>query len=368
MTVAILLPFEVITGYLKKFAENLTENANPVNAETWQSPVRKLVSPLANRVLISNIRIVKQVAVGKNECSDFYPMECDALVDPPTYTSCHQRFGLIACDEQSGVCPAFFRSDATLQDDKLSGGIVFAIGIMIVFIGVLVMILILEKLLRRIISSQVLYKATKNMNGCLAISFGYLAIALGAGITMLFQSPIITSSTLMPLVGVGALRLEQVYPITLGSNLGAALTGITVAMCSDSIQALQMAVVNLMFSVTGIAMFYPIPLMRKIPIYTARQVSRGVRIWSGFPLVYLGLVFLLMPWILFKLTAHFDHDAKGFDVLASISLLFLVPAMVYLVCHDIQSMNRRQDTEEGDTVAEDEDDEDFEGDDDEIKF
>jgi sodium-dependent phosphate cotransporter len=56
-------------------------------------------------------------------------------------------------------------------------------------------------------STRILYKAT-NVNG-------YIAILIGAAMTVLVQSSSITTSALTPLIGMGALRLEQMLPLTL---------------------------------------------------------------------------------------------------------------------------------------------------------
>ena len=42
----------------------------------------------------------------------------------------------------------------------------------------------------------------------------------------------ITTSTLTPLVGMGVLRLEKMYPITLGGNVGTTVTGIMAALAN----------------------------------------------------------------------------------------------------------------------------------------
>ena len=54
---------------------------------------------------------------------------------------------------------------------------------------------------------------------------GYLAILLGAGMTILVQSSSIFTSTLTPLVGMGVITLDRMYPLTLGSNIGTTFTG-----------------------------------------------------------------------------------------------------------------------------------------------
>ena len=42
----------------------------------------------------------------------------------------------------------------------------------------------------------------------------------GAILTFLVQSSSVFTATLTPLVGIGVISVERVYPLTLGSNLG----------------------------------------------------------------------------------------------------------------------------------------------------
>ena len=200
MSVAVLLPLEVATHYLKRLTNAMVKNANPRDDDKWEGPVKKLVSPLGKHVIIANKKVTKAIANDDKECDDFYPMNCDPAVDPPTYDSCGGSFGLIACDKKHGHCPAFFQPEADASDDKVSGGVVFFIGIIILFVCLLGIVAILQKLLLGM-STRIVYKAT-DING-------YIAIAIGAGITVVVQSSSITTSTLTPLVGMGALRLEQ---------------------------------------------------------------------------------------------------------------------------------------------------------------
>ena len=199
MTVAVLLPLEAISHYLKQLTKAMVKNANPRDDDSWEGPVKKLVEPIGVHILKENKKVTKDIALGKATCESFYPMNCDPAVDPPTYKSCGGEFGLIACDKEVG-CPAFFLPEADAHDDKVSGGVVFFIGIMIIFFCLVCMVTILQKLLLGM-STRIVYKAT-DING-------YLAIAIGAGITMIVQSSSITTSALTPLVGMGALRLEQ---------------------------------------------------------------------------------------------------------------------------------------------------------------
>ena len=321
MSVAIMLPLEVITGYLKHLTHAMTKGANPRDDEKWEGPIKKLVAPLGDKVIIANKKVATTIALGDAECEDFYPMHCDPAIDPPTYSSCDKKFGLIACDKEDGWCPAFFQPDATAKDDKVAGGVVFFIGIVIIFTCLLGLVAILQKMLLGL-STRIVYKAT-DVNG-------YIAIAIGAGITVVVQSSSITTSTLTPLVGMGALRLEQMFPLTLGANIGTTMTGIMAALVSDSVKSLQVALAHLMFNVTGIAIFYPLPQMRAIPLFAARRLGKATRVWRGFPILYIAVMFVLMPLFFLGLSALFEKDSKGFRVLGSFIVIILGFILAYV--------------------------------------
>lgn len=56
--------------------------------------------------------------------------------------------------------------------------------------------------------------------GCFKYFTGYFAILIGAGLTILIQSSSVFTSTLTPLVGIGLVSIERVFPLILGSNIG----------------------------------------------------------------------------------------------------------------------------------------------------
>ena len=207
MTVAILLPLEASTKYLFHLTKALVKNYNRDKGEKWEGPVKKVVSPLADRLIIANKKILEGIAAGEGSCDDgdgYYPIICEGGIE--TYKACI-RVGLIACDKDTNMRPAFFQHDASAHDDKTSGGVVFVLAIVILFACLAGLVAVLQQLLMGL-STRIVYKTT-NINA-------YVAMALGAGITVLVQSSSITTSTLTPLVGIGAIRLEQMYAMTLG--------------------------------------------------------------------------------------------------------------------------------------------------------
>ena len=131
---------------------------------------------------------------------------------------------------------------------------------------------------------------------------GYLNIVIGMGITILVQSSSITTSTLTPLAAVGLITLEDMLPLTLGANIGTTLTGIMAAtvVTSNPVEAWQVALCHLFFNIFGIAVWFPIPRVRQVPLDGARFLGRMTghpQYGKIFPLIYTFVVFFIIPGI-----------------------------------------------------------------------
>ena len=80
--------------------------------------------------------------------------------------------------------------------------------------------------------------------------------------TILVQSSSIFTSTLTPMVGVGLVEVETVYPLFLGSNIGTTFTAMLAALTQLKKNTIQGALVHLFYNIIGILIFYPIPILR----------------------------------------------------------------------------------------------------------
>lgn len=171
-------------------------------------------------------------------------------------------------------------------------------------------------------STRIIYKAT-NING-------YLAMLIGVGVTILVQSSSITTSTFTPLVGLGVIRLEQMFPITLGANIGTTITALLAALLSTT-EAMQVALAHLFFNISGIIVWYPIPFMRNIPLNAARNLGKATRIWRGVPIIYIFICFFLIPLILLGLSLLFTQGSKALTTLGSLLVIGLFGGIIYAV-------------------------------------
>lgn len=110
--------------------------------------------------------------------------------------------------------------------------------------------------------------------GKLAFLSDYMLLVVGAIVTILVQSSSILTSTLTPLVGMGVLRLEKMYPVTLGANVGTCVTGIMAALAASNLHtALVISFTHVYFNLSGILLWFVIPITRRVPISMARAMG-----------------------------------------------------------------------------------------------
>merc|ERR1711871_348826 len=134
---------------------------------------------------------------------------------------------------------------------------------------------------------------------------GYIAMAVGVGATILVQSSSITTSALTPLVGIGVIKLERMYPTVLGANIGTCVTGVLAAFAASSSKlylTLQVAYAHLLFNLIGIMIWYVIWPLRAVPIGMAKFMGRTTAKYRWFALTYLAFAFFIIPLIFMGLS------------------------------------------------------------------
>lgn len=120
------------------------------------------------------------------------------------------------------------------------------------------------------------------------------AMIFGVLITIMVQSSSITTSLVVPLAGAGVLSLRQIFPFTLGANIGTTVTALLAAI-TGTVSALVAAFSHLLFNVVGILVIYTIPFLRNIPLVFAENISEIAVSKKYIPLVYLFIIFVLIP-------------------------------------------------------------------------
>lgn len=124
------------------------------------------------------------------------------------------------------------------------------------------------------------------------------SILIGMFLTILVQSSSITTSMAVPLAGAGILSLRQIYPFTLGANVGTTVTAMLAAMVTGNIAAVTVAFAHFFFNVFGIFVFMP---LNALPLYCADKLALLTSRSKLIPFIYIIVVFFLIPLLLIYL-------------------------------------------------------------------
>lgn len=132
-----------------------------------------------------------------------------------------------------------------------------------------------------------------------AIGKGPLSgIFSGALVTVMVQSSSTTTSLVVPLVGNGVLNTRDIYPFTLGANIGTCITAIIASLAVNgefALFALQIALVHLIYNVLGVVVVFGNKFLREIPLKMAESLSVRVAKKKVLGFAYIAGVFFIMP-------------------------------------------------------------------------
>jgi solute carrier family 34 (sodium-dependent phosphate cotransporter) len=166
-------------------------------------------------------------------------------------------------------------------------GILVAIGLLFASIQGAV------QLLKAILFDNSVHKMEQYVFGSPLRSLG-----LGMGITAVLQSSSLTTSAMIPLVARKQVTLWQAFPFILGANVGTTVTALLASFAQGSAPALNIAIAHFLFNAIGVAIFFPLPVLRRIPLRLAEVLGT----WSGrnrwIALLYMVVTFFLLPFFL----------------------------------------------------------------------
>lgn len=142
-----------------------------------------------------------------------------------------------------------------------------------------------------------------------AIGRGPIAgIAAGTLMTVLVQSSSTTTSLMVPLAGSGVFRIEQIYPFTLGANIGTCITALLAATAvsgPEAVPALEIALVHLLYNTLGVLIIYGIPFLCRLPVLSSVKLAAIAAERKAIAFAYIIGVFFLLPGICLGVSAIF---------------------------------------------------------------
>ncbi|MEM8708587.1 MAG: Na/Pi symporter [Actinomycetota bacterium] len=233
LAVAILLPIELLTGALSETAKSITEALGGSSGSEWKSPIKEWVK------------------------------------EPVGWTK------------------------DLLGDIGLDGNV---LGTTMVIIGLLVILAalaLITKNMRQLVADRV----ERSLNAVLSSGAGTVAMLVGLLVTIAVQSSSITTSIMVPLAAAGVVSLRNIFPVTLGANVGTTITALLAALASGSVDALTIALVHTTFNVVGIIILYPMPRVRAIPIRAAERMADLAVERHAMAVAYVVTLFIVIPLI-----------------------------------------------------------------------
>ncbi|WP_293068016.1 MULTISPECIES: Na/Pi symporter [unclassified Moorena] len=179
--------------------------------------------------------------------------------------------------------------------EPFNGIALIVLGISLIFLS----IFFIGKLLKTLMvgrANQMLHTAIGN--GPIA------GIASGTLVTVIVQSSSTTTSLIVPLAGTGLLSLQEIYPFTLGANIGTCITALLAAtgITENPIPALEIATVHLLYNTLAVVLIYSIPVLRQMPILGAETLAAVASERKYLAFLYIGSVFFLIPVLLLSLS------------------------------------------------------------------
>ncbi len=242
LSVALILPLELATGILSKIASSMSAMIYGSSSNLhFKSPLKTAIKP-------------------------FYNALKSLVVD---------IFGFQGTSAGIALC-------------------ILSIGIILITLGMIV------KITKKIVEES----KSDILENLLSKSTSF-TIFFGAVLTFAVQSSSITTSLLVPIAAAGILSLENIFPITIGANIGTTTTAL-LASLTGNVHGLTIALVHFLFNILGMLIwFIPAPT-RKIPVKLASWLGKKCETKRRVGFIYAFSVFFFIPIIFAVIFPYFS--------------------------------------------------------------
>lgn len=156
----------------------------------------------------------------------------------------------------------------------------------------------------KLLKSMVLHKLEHFFDAHLFRTAGR-AMLFGTLLTFAVQSSSIPTALAVPLAAAGVLKLIQIYPFSLGSNLGTTLTAILAALATGNTTAITVAFAHMLFNVIGILLIWPVPYLRQIPLKMGEYMGSLAVRSKWYPVLFITALYFAVPTLVLLIVQIF---------------------------------------------------------------
>jgi sodium-dependent phosphate cotransporter len=175
------------------------------------------------------------------------------------------------------------------DDERIAATALVLVSVVIIYVA----LMFLVRFLRALAATRMQVYLSRSLDASPMI-----AMIVGVVVTVMVQSSSITTSVLVPLAGAGIITLRQVFPVTLGANVGTTVTAFLASLAVASEGAalgVQIALVHLFFNLIGIGLIYPVPAIRNIPLRAATWLANIAVASKKTAVLYIVVLFYGLP-------------------------------------------------------------------------
>jgi sodium-dependent phosphate cotransporter len=233
ISVLVLLPLELMTGFLEKTATALSGFLTGMGGPDYDSPIKELL--------------------------------------------------------KTALVPVKAVVRALFESQRLEAIALILLSAITIFVSLMLLVKVMRAAMETRVESLV--SSALNRNAVLSIIIGII-------VTVMVQSSSITTSLLVPLAGAGMLTLGQAFPITIGANIGTTVTALLAALAAtgdNAPAAITIALVHLLFNISGTILIYPVKRIRSIPLTAARTLANIAVRSRKWALIYVFSLFYALP-------------------------------------------------------------------------
>uniref|UniRef100_H2ZBY3 Sodium-dependent phosphate transport protein 2B n=1 Tax=Ciona savignyi TaxID=51511 RepID=H2ZBY3_CIOSA len=338
LSVLVFLPIEVASGYLEITTQAIIDSFHIQGGTDAPEMLTVITDPLVNGIVQINKSVITLAAQGTplEPESSIIKIWCDQIkadVNVTHFANTSPRLQFLDSVFLAKYlfyfhlhCQYFLFANTGLSDVE-AGVILLFVSLIILSSCLIIMVKVLSTLMHgpasRIIKKVINTKFRRPFGWVT----GYLSILVGAGLTFLVQSSSVFTSILTPLVGIGVISVERMYPLTLGANIGTTTTGIFTALASEPARleySLQLALVHLFFNLSGIVLWYPIPILRRVPIRGAKALGNITSEYRWFAVIYMISAFFIIPAALLALSIADFWAMMSVVIVVAVIVVFII--------------------------------------------
>eukprot|EP00127_Corallochytrium_limacisporum_P005152 Clim_evm58s199 gene=Clim_evmTU58s199 len=335
LNVLVLLPIQAATNFLGEMCESVVDSLN-ITDDTQTDDIdflKKITDPVSKKIVQVNKKLITEIAQAEND-EEAEALREQCMVKESIW--CDWAGECIKsleddCEADPNCDPETYEPTCSESDDVTQGVLTLLLALLMLTVSLILLVKVLQSLLKGRIAHYTRVLLNADFPHPFGWVHGYVLMLFGVGATILLQSSSVFTSSFVPFVAIGILSLEKMYPMTLGSNVGTTFTGMLAALSQDGADAIANALVlsfvHLFFNVFGIAIWYVVPFMRKVPIGAARALGDMSAKYRWFPLFYILTCFLFIPAALFGLSL------AGWEVFVGVVVPIVFIILVHVVVH-----------------------------------